>query len=83
MDDNVSSFQPVLFVIVSEMLVDWLKHAFITKFNHVRASVYGRYMDVLARDVLIAGSVSGAQRSKRRGVSQAPRRAWLILVDYP
>jgi hypothetical protein len=63
--------QPVLFVIVSEMLVDWLKHAFITKFNHVRASVYGRYMDVLARDVLIAGSVSGAQRSKRRGVSAA------------
>ena len=52
-------FSPVLFVIVSEMVVDWLKHAFITKFNHVRASVYGRFTDVLAKDVLVARSVNG------------------------
>lgn len=29
-----SIFSPALIVILSEMLVDWLKHAFITKFNH-------------------------------------------------
>ena len=29
-----SIFSPALMVIMSEMLVDWLKHAFITKFNH-------------------------------------------------
>lgn len=29
-----SIFSPVLIVILSEMFVDWLKHAFITKFNH-------------------------------------------------
>lgn len=40
------------------MLVDWLKHAFITKFNHVRSSVYGRFTDVLAKDVLLAGSLN-------------------------
>lgn len=50
--------KPVLFVIISEMLVDWLKHAFITKFNHVRSSVYGRFTDVLAKDVLLAGSLN-------------------------
>ncbi|RIA83487.1 eukaryotic membrane protein family-domain-containing protein, partial [Glomus cerebriforme] len=44
---------PVLFVLVSELLVDWLKHAFITKFNHIRTSVYDRYIDVLSRDLVI------------------------------
>ncbi|KAL7419760.1 hypothetical protein Q5752_005676 [Cryptotrichosporon argae] len=51
---------PVLFVLVSEMVVDWLKHAFITKFNHVRATVYGRFTDVLAKDVLMAGGRKGS-----------------------
>jgi len=44
---------PVLFVLLSELLVDWLKHAFITKFNHIRTSVYDRYIDVLSRDLVI------------------------------
>jgi hypothetical protein len=43
---------------ISEMLVDWLKHAFITKFNHIRPSVYERYIDVLCRD-LSSGSAVG------------------------
>jgi len=57
--------QPVLFVIVSEMIVDWLKHAFITKFNHVRASVYGRFTDVLAKDVLLAGSMTRRRKGSK------------------
>ncbi|KAK6906918.1 hypothetical protein I203_100907 [Kwoniella mangroviensis CBS 8507] len=61
-----SILSPVLFVIVSEMIVDWLKHAFITKFNHVRASVYERFTDVLAKDVLLAGSL-GSVRNRIRG----------------
>lgn len=48
------------------MLVDLLKHAFIAKFNHVRASVYGT--DVLAKDVLLAGSLSN-RRSGTKGRS--------------
>lgn len=45
-------------VMLSETLVDWLKHAFITKFNHIRPSVYERYTDVLCRD-LASGSAFG------------------------
>ncbi|KAI9835861.1 MAG: hypothetical protein M1819_001759 [Sarea resinae] len=41
---------PFLLVLGSEMLVDWLKHAYITKFNNVKPAVYGRYLDVLAKD---------------------------------
>lgn len=50
--------QPVLVVMGCEMLVDWLKHAFITKFNHIRPSVYERYTDVLCLD-LSSGSAVG------------------------
>ena len=58
--------KPVVFVIMSEMAVDWLKHAFITKFNHVRASVYGRFTDVLAKDVLAVRSMSRSRNSSRQ-----------------
>jgi hypothetical protein len=45
-------FSPVLVVMLSEVLVDWLKHAFITKFNHIRPTVYGRFIDVLCKDLV-------------------------------
>lgn len=41
---------PFLLVIGSEMLVDWIKHAYISKFNNVKPAVYQRYLDVLAKD---------------------------------
>ncbi|ORY25255.1 eukaryotic membrane protein family-domain-containing protein [Naematelia encephala] len=67
-----SILSPVLFVIVSEMVVDWLKHAFITKFNHVRASVYGRFTDVLAKDVLLAGQARPKGRKHPILLDQSP-----------
>ncbi|EPS41158.1 hypothetical protein H072_4997 [Dactylellina haptotyla CBS 200.50] len=41
---------PFLLVLGSEMLVDWLKHAYITKFNNIKPQIYSRYFDVLAKD---------------------------------
>ena len=41
---------PFLIVLGSEMLVDWLKHAYINKFNNTRPSIYGRFLDILAKD---------------------------------
>lgn len=72
-----TSFAPVAIVLLSECLVDWLKHAFITKFNHIRPAVYGRFMDVLCRDLVVAGpatSQANGGRSKRRHtfVDQSP-----------
>lgn len=42
-------------------MVDWLKHAFITKFNQIRPSIYGKYIDVLCKDLVIGspGRMSG------------------------
>ena len=51
---------------MSEMLVDWLKHAFIAKFNHIRPSVYERYTDVLCRD-LSSGSAVGRKGARKVG----------------
>ncbi|KAF2744109.1 DUF747-domain-containing protein, partial [Sporormia fimetaria CBS 119925] len=41
---------PFLLVLGSEMLVDWLKHAYITKFNQVKPAIYDKFWDVLAKD---------------------------------
>ncbi|WEW58115.1 hypothetical protein PRK78_003582 [Emydomyces testavorans] len=41
---------PFLVVLGSEMLVDWLKHAYVNKFNNIRPSIYGRFLDILTKD---------------------------------
>ena len=81
--------QPVLTVMLSETLVDWLKHAFITKFNHIRPSVYERYKDVLCRD-LASGSRLGARKhgyvdqspvvARRLGFASLPLAVLTILI---
>ncbi|EEB05869.1 ER protein folding protein [Schizosaccharomyces japonicus yFS275] len=43
---------PFLWVIGSEYFVDWLKHAFVTKFNYIRPSIYARFTDVLCHDYI-------------------------------
>ncbi|KAF8198103.1 eukaryotic membrane protein family-domain-containing protein [Pholiota molesta] len=63
---------PVLTVMASEMLVDWLKHAFITKFNHIRPSVYERYVDVLCRDLASMSAFGRRGARKHSYVDQSP-----------
>ncbi|XP_015239378.1 PREDICTED: transmembrane anterior posterior transformation protein 1 homolog [Cyprinodon variegatus] len=45
-------FPDVLMVITSEVAVDVVKHAFITKFNDISADVYGEYRASLAFDLV-------------------------------
>ncbi|EPY53685.1 ER protein folding protein [Schizosaccharomyces cryophilus OY26] len=46
---------PFVWVIGSELFVDWLKHAFIIKFNYFKPSIYGRFTDVLCHDYVASG----------------------------
>lgn len=46
---------PFIMVLGSELFVDWCKHAFITKFNHIRPSIYTRFMDILCLDFVKEG----------------------------
>ncbi|KAG0147148.1 hypothetical protein CROQUDRAFT_62025 [Cronartium quercuum f. sp. fusiforme G11] len=57
-------FMPPIIVILSEVIVDWLKHAFITKFNHIRPTVYGRFIDVLCIDLAGDDKGYGARKIK-------------------
>jgi hypothetical protein len=41
---------PFLIVVCSEMVVDWLKYAYINKFNNYKPNIFGRFYDVLAKD---------------------------------
>lgn len=41
---------PFLIVIGSEMLVDWIKHAYINKFNNIKPNFYSRILDILCKD---------------------------------
>lgn len=80
---------PVLTVMLSETLVDWLKHAFITKFNHIRPSVYERYKDVLCRDLASGSRLSARKHSyvdqspvvaRRLGFSSLPLAVLTIVI---
>lgn len=41
---------PFLLVLGSEMVVDWVKHAYISKFNNIKPALYQKFLDVLAKD---------------------------------
>ena len=41
---------PFLIVIGSEMIVDWIKHAYINKFNNIKPNFYSRILDILCKD---------------------------------
>jgi hypothetical protein len=41
---------PFLIVIGIEMIVDWIKHAYINKFNNIKPNLYSRILDILCKD---------------------------------
>ncbi|KAI0004411.1 DUF747-domain-containing protein [Xylariaceae sp. FL0662B] len=41
---------PFFVVIGFEMMVDWIKHAYINKFNNVKPTIYRRMLDILCKD---------------------------------
>jgi len=42
----------IVMLLASEVVVDGVKHAFITKFNNIPAKVYKEYTALLANDVI-------------------------------
>jgi hypothetical protein len=43
---------PTMIVIGSELVVDWVKHSYITKFNKIRPKIYKSYLLLLSSDVM-------------------------------
>ncbi|KAM6972287.1 transmembrane anterior posterior transformation protein 1 homolog [Aplochiton taeniatus] len=78
-------FPDVVMVIASEVAVDVVKHAFITKFNDITADVYGEYRASLAFD-LVSSRQKNAYTdysdsvSRRMGFIPLPLALLLIRV---
>lgn len=62
---------PFLLVLGSEAIVDWVKHAYITKFNATSPKVYGRFFDVLAKDYY-SNAFSEQNLTRRFGLPVIP-----------
>ncbi|KAK5950300.1 hypothetical protein OHC33_008769 [Knufia fluminis] len=86
---SVSSYVPTVahvlgpFVIVlgSEMLIDWLKHAYIGKFNNTKPVIYGRFLDILAKDYYT--NAFGEQNlTKRLGLPIIPLSCLMIRAGF-
>ncbi|PWA02374.1 hypothetical protein BB558_001474 [Smittium angustum] len=79
--------QPVLMVIGTEILVDWVKHAFISKYNWMRPQIYSRYGDILCRDLVGATAKDDVTNSKPHkssiSSSKLPEKHELIVNADP
>lgn len=41
---------PMFNVIGSELIIDWVKHAYITKFNRIRPQIYDKFLLIVCKD---------------------------------
>lgn len=81
---------PMIVVVGSEVCVDWLKHAYIAKFNNIRPRVYRKFLDVLVYDYS-DNSFSDQIMTKRIGIPIIPLasvflrmllQSYSILAEY-
>ncbi|MCJ1309700.1 hypothetical protein MMC25_003360 [Agyrium rufum] len=71
---------PFFMVLGTEMLVDWVKHAYITKFNNTKPNIYGRFLDVLAKDYY-SDAFSDPNLTRRFGLSTIPLSCLFIRAS--
>ncbi|KAJ3340882.1 hypothetical protein HDU93_006174 [Gonapodya sp. JEL0774] len=62
----VSVSLPTLVVLSSEVLVDWLKHAFVTKFNGIEPEVYSKFVAGLCGELGAGQGQSGGTEARGR-----------------
>ena len=71
---------PFFLVLGSEMLVDWIKHAYITKFNNIKPAIYGRFLDVLAKDYY-SNAFADPNLTRRLGLPVIPLACLFIRAS--
>ena len=72
-------FGPALVVVGSEVVVDWLKHAYITKFNNIRPRIYRKFLDVLTMDYA-ENAFADQIMTKRTGLPVLPLAAVFVRM---
>ncbi|KAG8532742.1 uncharacterized protein KY384_002619 [Bacidia gigantensis] len=71
---------PFFLVLGSEMLVDWIKHSYIAKFNNTKPAVYGRFLDVLAKDYY-SNAFTDPNLTRRLGLPVIPLACLFIRAS--
>lgn len=71
-----------------EVIVDWIKHAFVTKFNRISHRVYYQFSLVICDDIVkmrknsVVRSIGGSAVSKRIGFVSLPLAALVIRMVF-
>ncbi|XDG05914.1 hypothetical protein ABKA04_005529 [Annulohypoxylon sp. FPYF3050] len=71
---------PFLVVIGIEMMVDWIKHAYINKFNNVKPKLYNRMLDILSKDYY-TNAFSTPSLTRRLGLPVLPLSCLFIRAS--
>ncbi|OTB09384.1 hypothetical protein M426DRAFT_50634 [Hypoxylon sp. CI-4A] len=71
---------PFLVVIGIEMIVDWIKHAYINKFNNVKPTLYNRMLDILCKDYY-TNAFSAPSLTRRLGLPLLPLSCLFIRAS--
>ncbi|KAL1868449.1 hypothetical protein VTK73DRAFT_3657 [Phialemonium thermophilum] len=71
---------PFLIVIGSEMIVDWIKHAYINKFNNIKPTLYSRILDILCKDYYTS-AFSAPTLTRRLGLPLFPLSCLFIRAS--
>ena len=63
--EAVDDILPYMAIIIGvEFIIDWMKHAFIVKFNNLSVDIYPEYRQILATEIIRA-------RNPKNGVEHA------------
>ncbi|KAK4168348.1 eukaryotic membrane protein family-domain-containing protein [Cladorrhinum sp. PSN259] len=71
---------PFIVVISSEVIVDWIKHAYVSKFNNIKPTFYGRILDILCKDYYTNVFVT-PQLTRRLGLPLLPLSCLFIRAS--
>ncbi|KAI1278187.1 DUF747-domain-containing protein [Xylaria sp. FL0933] len=72
---------PFVVVIGIEMLVDWIKHAYINKFNNVKPTIYTRMLDILCKDYY-TNAFSAPSLTRRLGLPLLPLSCLFVRASF-
>ncbi|KAM0259356.1 hypothetical protein ACHAQJ_003388 [Trichoderma viride] len=71
---------PFLIVVGSEMLVDSIKHAYVTKFNNIKPQFYNRILDILCKDYY-TNAFTAPALTRRLGLAVIPLSCLFIRAS--
>ncbi|KAI3333705.1 DUF747-domain-containing protein [Ustulina deusta] len=72
---------PFVVVVGIEMIVDWIKHAYINKFNNVKPTIYRRMLDILCKDYY-TNAFSAPSLTRRLGLPLLPLSSLFIRASF-